>query len=94
MTIGAVDVKARGQSVFPLLIRRCEDISRARGIAAVRAGVYRSNAPCQRAFVKSGWAEIPALGSEETVYFVRVFSADLLKTFPLLVSVGHVGPET
>ena len=91
MTIGAVDGAARGHSVFPSLIARCEEISRSRGISAVRAGVYRSNAPCRRAFVKSGWTEVPALGSEETVYFVRVLRADLLRSFPQLATAGVTG---
>jgi hypothetical protein len=92
MTIGAVDAAARGHSVFPALIKRCEDISRSRGIGAVRAGVYRLNESCRRAFVKSGWTEVPALGSEDTVFFVRAFSADLLQSFPQLAAAGVVGP--
>jgi GNAT superfamily N-acetyltransferase len=90
MTIGAVDASARGHSVFSSLIRRCEDVSRSRGIGAVRAGVYRSNEPCRRAFVKSGWVEVPALCSQDTVFFVRVFSADLLQSFPELAAAGVV----
>jgi len=93
MTIGAVDVNARGHNVFPSLIRSCENISKERGSAAVRAGVYRGNAPCRRAFVKSGWIEIPELGSDETVYFVCVFNPDLLKRFPQLAPSKVVGPE-
>lgn len=84
MTIGAVDGKVRGHNVFPSLIRCCEDSSKARGIVAVRAGVYRKNTSCQRSFVKSGWVEVPDLGSHETVFFVRVFSHDLLERFPQL----------
>ena len=91
MTIGAVDAAARGHSVFPALIGRCEDISRSRGIRAVRAGVYRSNAACRRAFVKSGWTEVPALGSAETVFFVRAFDPDVIRDFPQLADAGVAG---
>jgi hypothetical protein len=86
MTIGAVDVGARGHNVFPSLIRSCEKISKERGIVAVRAGLYRRNAPCQRAFVKSGWVEFPELGSAETIYFVFVSNSELLKRFPYLTA--------
>ncbi len=88
MTIGAVAATARGHNVFPLMIKHCDEINKAHGVAATRAGVYRENLSCQRAFVKSGWTEIPELGSSETVYFVRVFSSDLLKRFPDLVLAG------
>jgi len=94
MTIGAVDASARGHSVFPSLIKCCEEVSVARGIAAVRAGVYRGNTSCKRAFVKSNWAEVPELGSDETVFFVRVFSPELLKRFPQLSPADSSGPPT
>jgi hypothetical protein len=84
MTIGAVAEAARGYSVFPRLIKACEEIGRARGNIAIRAGVYRGNAACRRAFQKGGWTQIDALGSSETVYFVRVFDADLFRKFPRL----------
>jgi hypothetical protein len=92
LTFVAVDAAARGHSVFPSLIKRCEDISRSRGSRAVRVGVYWWNQRCRRAFVKNGWVEVPALGSKDTVFFVRVFGADLLQSFPQLDAAGVVRP--
>lgn len=88
MTIGAVDSGTRGVSVFPSLIRECERLGQVRGLRAVRAGVYRGNLPCQRSFAKCGWTEVEALGSVDTVYFVRVFDPHLLEMFPGLSQAG------
>jgi len=93
MTIGAVNAGARGHNVFPSLIKNCEKISNERGHAAVRAGLYRKNEPCRRAFVKSGWVEVPELGSDETMYFVFVLNPELLKKFPNLTSGKIVSTE-
>ncbi len=84
MTIGAVDANARGHNVFPALIKACEEISKKRDIAAIRAGVYRVNISCQRAFLKSGWIEVSELGSVETVFFVYILDPELLIKFPQL----------
>lgn len=86
MTIGAVDAGARGKNVFPSLIKNCEKISKERGNVAVRAGLYRRNVPCQRAFVKCGWIEVPELGTDETMFFVFVLDKALLKKFPNLLT--------
>ena len=94
MTIGAVDAKTRGHSVFPALIARCEVEGRARGLQAVRAGLYTQNVPCYRAFVKSGWTEVPELGSDDTTYFVRAFHREVVERFPYLADAGVANPET
>jgi len=87
-TIGAVDASARGQGVFPALIRQCETECLSRGLSAVRGGLYRRNVPCYRAFVKTGWTEVPDMGSEERVYFVRVFKREVIDRFPQLSEAG------
>jgi hypothetical protein len=93
MSIGAVDANLRGRSVFSTLIGSCEAMSRQRGLVAIRAGVYRSNSQCQRAFQRNGWTEVDALACDETVYFVRVLNPDLLTTFPELVQANGVCPR-
>ncbi|MRR36172.1 GNAT family N-acetyltransferase [bacterium] len=88
MTIGAVHEKARGHAVFPSLIAESEKTSRDRGARAIRAGVYRRNVPCRRAFEKRGWVEVPDLSSADTVNFVIVLSDELRSAFPELPATG------
>lgn len=70
MTIGAVDSNFRGQSVFPKLISQTKQFSKLRGTRAIRAGVYKTNMPCRRAFEKDGWEEIGVLSTSDTVFFM------------------------
>jgi GNAT superfamily N-acetyltransferase len=95
MTIAAVSETARGHNVFPRLIQECEVYAAERGSRAIRAGVYRWNAPSQRAFVKRGWPEVPELGSADTVFFLRILDPSIRERFPLLpaAAVREAGPE-
>jgi len=70
MTIGAVDSSYRGRSIFPSLISATKKYSKERCTRAIRAGVYKTNAPCRRAFVKDGWTETPELETRDTVFYM------------------------
>lgn len=70
MTIGAVDSNVRGKSIFPKLISATKEYSKNRGARAIRAGVYTTNAPCRRAFVKDGWSEAPELATSDTIFYM------------------------
>lgn len=70
MTIGAVDSSFRGKSIFPHLISSTKEFSKNRGSRAIRAGVYKTNMPCRRAFVKDGWIETPELETHDTVFYM------------------------
>jgi hypothetical protein len=70
MTIGAVESSFRGKNIFPLLISATKEFSKKRGSRAIRAGVYKTNLPCRRAFVKDSWIETPELETPDTVFFM------------------------
>jgi GNAT superfamily N-acetyltransferase len=70
MTIGAVDASYRGQGVFPALVEASRTFSKKRGSRAIRAGIYKTNMPSRRVFIKSGWIETPALETADTVFYV------------------------
>ena len=78
MTIGAVDADYRGKGVFPELVEATKSYSKARGSRAIRAGVYKTNMPSRRVFIKGGWIETPELETPDTVFYV----AYLDPTFP------------
>jgi len=78
MTIGAVDSGYRGVAIFPALVEATKSFSKARGSRGIRAGVYKTNEPCRRVFVKGGWIETKELETPETVFYV----AYLDPTFP------------
>jgi hypothetical protein len=70
MTIGAVDANYRGISIFPALVDATKSFSKARGSRAIRAGVYKSNMPSRRVFIKGEWIETPELETPDTVFYV------------------------
>ena len=70
MTIGAVDADFRGAGVFPALVEATRTTSKTRGSKAIRAGIYKTNTPSRRVFIKSGWTETAALETEDTVFYV------------------------
>ena len=76
MIIGAVDVAYRGRNIFPALIEATKTFSKARGSRAIRAGVYKTNTPSRRVFIKCGWAETPELETADTVFYVAYLDAD------------------
>ena len=78
MTIGAVDASYRGQGVFPALVQATRTYSKLRGSRAIRAGIYKTNAPSRRVFIKSGWIETPVLETPDTVFYVSYLDP----TFP------------
>ncbi|MDD4736892.1 MAG: hypothetical protein PHP44_12410 [Kiritimatiellae bacterium] len=85
MTIGAVDAECRGAGIFPALIEATKVFSRQRGSRAVRAGVYKTNAPCQRVFIKGGWIETPELETADTVFYVAYFDSSLPEEFGIIL---------
>lgn len=70
MTIGVVDENCRGKGVFPLLVAATKIYSKARGSRAIRAGIYKTNVPSRRVFIKGSWIEIPELQTPDTVFYV------------------------
>ena len=74
MTIGAVDSNSRGSGVFGLLIEETRISSNKRGSYGIRAGVYKKNKSSRRVFEKSGWQEIKALETKETVFYTSFFN--------------------
>ncbi|MCX6031756.1 MAG: GNAT family N-acetyltransferase [Chloroflexi bacterium] len=70
MTNGAVDAGYRGQGVFPALVEASRTFSKERGSRAIRAGIYKTNMPSRRVFIKAGWIETPALETPDTVFYV------------------------
>ncbi|MCX6053857.1 MAG: hypothetical protein NTZ74_02885 [Chloroflexi bacterium] len=70
MTIGAVDTSYRGMNIFPQLISATKEYSKKRRTRAIRAGVYKTNAPCRRAFIKDNWTETPELETSDTVFYM------------------------
>lgn len=84
MTIGAVDSKFRGQSVFPKLISSTKYFSRIRGARAIRAGVYKTNMPCRRAFEKDGWVEVKELATADTVFFMAFLDDSLAESIGIV----------
>ncbi len=70
MTIGVVDENCRGKGVFPLLVAATKVYSKARGSRAIRAGIYKTNVPSRRVFIKGGWIESPELQTPDTVFYV------------------------
>lgn len=76
MIIGAVDATYRGNNVFLALIEATKTFSKARGSRAIRAGVYKTNIPCQRVFIKGGWFETPELETRDTVFYVAYLDTD------------------
>lgn len=78
MTIGAVDAHYRGLAIFPALIEATRTYSKERGSRAIRAGIYKSNMPSRRVFIKSGWIETTVLGTADTVFYVSYLDP----TFP------------
>jgi GNAT superfamily N-acetyltransferase len=81
MTIGAVEKDFRGSGVFGELIEATKEYSRKRGSKAIRAGVYKRNNSSRRVFVKSGWAELPQLETEDTIFYVAAFDESFSKEF-------------
>jgi len=81
MIIGAVDKNIRGKGVFPELVKATISISRKRGSWAIRAGIYKSNHPSRRVFIKGGWIKTPELETEDTVFYVYYLDP----TFPRLL---------
>ena len=84
MTIGAVDQNFRGQSVFPLLISNTKLFSKNRGTRAIRAGVYKTNKPCRRAFEKDDWVEVSELETSDTVFFMAFLDETIAKDLGLV----------
>jgi ribosomal protein S18 acetylase RimI-like enzyme len=76
MTIGAVDANYRGGGVFPALVEATKTYSEARGSRAIRAGVYKTNRPSRRVFIKSGWVDTPELETNDTVFYVYYIDYD------------------
>ncbi|MFH1884600.1 MAG: hypothetical protein ABIL62_18035 [Planctomycetota bacterium] len=70
MTIGVVDGNWRGKGIFPALVEATKTYSQARGSRAVRAGIYKTNMPSRRVFIKGGWIETPELETPDTVFYV------------------------
>jgi len=70
MTIGAVDSACRGKGMFCELVKATCVFSKERASRAVRAGVYKTNWPSRRVFIKCGWLEAPALETSETVDYI------------------------
>jgi hypothetical protein len=70
MTIGAVDSSYRGMNIFPRLISSTKELSKARGTRAILAGIYKTNKPSRRAFIKDDWHETPELETSETVFYM------------------------
>jgi RimJ/RimL family protein N-acetyltransferase len=70
MTIGAVDSDFRGHGVFPALVEATKNYSKSRGSRAIRAGIYKTNQPSRRVFIKNGWFETPELQTSDTVFYV------------------------
>jgi hypothetical protein len=70
MTIGAVAADYRGRAVFPALVDATRAYSKERGSRGIRAGIYKSNMPSRRVFIKSGWLEMPELETTDTVFYV------------------------
>ncbi len=83
MTVGAVDTTFRGRSIFPLLISNTKIYSKARGMRAIRAGIYKTNAPCRRAFVKDGWIETPVLETANTVFYMAFLDETIARQLGL-----------
>ena len=75
MTIGAVDSSCRGKGIFPALVEETKTYSKARGSRAIRAGIYKSNTPSRRVFIKGGWIETPELETADTVFYVSYLDA-------------------
>ena len=72
MTIGAVDSGFRGLDIFPSLISSVKEISKARGSRAILAGIYKTNNPCRRAFIKDDWHEAAELETPDTVFYMAL----------------------
>jgi hypothetical protein len=70
MTIGVVDKDCRGKGVFPALVAATKTYSKARGSRAIRAGIYKTNTPSRRVFIKGEWLETPELETSDTVFYV------------------------
>ena len=81
MTIGAVEKEYRGTGVFGELIQATKEYSKQRGSKAIRAGVYKKNQSSRRVFIKSEWAEVPQLETEETVFYVAFFDETIANKF-------------
>jgi GNAT superfamily N-acetyltransferase len=79
MTIGAVDANYRGFGVFPALVEATKSFSKARGSRAIRAGIYKTNMPSRRVFVKGGWFETPELETLDTVFYVAYLDPEFPK---------------
>jgi hypothetical protein len=77
MTIGAVDSNYRGQAIFPTLVEATRHHSKIRGSRAIRAGIYKSNMPSRRVFIKSGWVETRVLETSDTVFYVAYLDLSL-----------------
>lgn len=76
MTIGAVDAQYRGKGIFPALVEATKTYSRDRGSKAIRAGIYKTNQPSRRVFIKGGWIETPELETKDTVFYVHYIDPD------------------
>jgi GNAT superfamily N-acetyltransferase len=76
MTIGVVDTEYRGMGVFPALVNATKIYSKTRGSKAIRAGIYKTNQPSRRVFIKGGWIETPELETIDTVFYVHYIDAD------------------
>lgn len=83
MTIGAVDKNFRGLNVFPKLIEATKGASLSRGSRAIRAGVYKSNAPSRRVFIKGEWLEAPTLETVDTVFYVACLDKEIARVLEL-----------
>jgi GNAT superfamily N-acetyltransferase len=83
MTIGAVDKEHRGHGIFPKLVKATKAYSSLRGSRAVRAGIYRTNIPSRRVFIKEGWDEMPELETKDTVFYVAFLDPDFAKELKL-----------
>jgi hypothetical protein len=83
MTIGAVDNTFRGRNIFPELINKTKVFSKERGSRAIRAGVYKWNMPCRRAFIKDGWFEVSELETSDTVFFMAFLDDSIMSELSL-----------
>ena len=83
MTIGVVDARFRGKSIFPALIEATKSFSKSHGSRAIRAGIYKPNSSSRRVFVKGGWIETPDLETEDTVFYMAYLDPSLPEEWQL-----------
>lgn len=83
ITIGAIDNNFRGMQVFPRLIEATKEESRQRGSRAIRVGVYKTNLPSRRVFIKGGWVEVAALETTDTVFYLAYLDQTIAQVLGL-----------